>query len=187
MAWAEPWLIGLVANALAATALMFAAWRNFHGSPDPRHGTAFFLLALGLSHWLHAFLLATPWMYSDSAGATARLLFSDWRIYATEMVVGAGAVVYIVLDMQAANRHRLEALRKELTLRQAHAMEVQDRIVQALAVAKLSLERHDEHMARVKVEGALEDSKQMISRWLGEAPLPTQKREAIREARRVDR
>jgi len=52
-----------------------------------------------------------------------------------------------------------------------HALQIHDRVVQGLAMAKLALDLHDEPRARDAIEAALEAARQLVSELLGQADL----------------
>ncbi len=168
MAVLDAWLVGLIANAVTATALLAVAWRSFSSSKP----IAFLLLAVGLLHWLHAFILAMPSLFSADAGESARALFVDWRIYASEAVIGLGAMVYLVYALQGYARGAAERGR-QLELSHQHARAIQDQIVQSLAIARLSLESGDLERTMRQLDISLLEAKRLISKWLAEEQFVT--------------
>lgn len=150
----EGWTIGLAANATIATAYLAVAallgstairtnqWRT-----NPLGlATVFLYVTCGGGHAVYAFQLADATLGGSSpVAAGARLLYSEWHMWAWDVVTAAVGVWYWTMRKRFPGLVTGAAVFEDLRIRQKRALEINDNVVQGLVRAKLNYEmRRDE-------------------------------------------
>ena len=175
------WKVGAGANLVVAAAYLAIALAilvpllRTRQVPGNRLGTAtaaiFFTCAV--HHGAHSVHMVLPaFGLEEHHGLALRDAF-DWH-QATWDVIGAGVGLwYWSLRSVYGQLMRGAALFEDMKERQRQALEINDNIVQGLAVAKLALELDDRDRSAEAMERSLTAARQIITDLLGEADSET--------------
>jgi hypothetical protein len=171
------WTVAAIANTvigLAYLGIAFVIWRGLIVTRQWRSnplaaatGAIFFTCAV--HHGAHAVHMLLPaFGVSPGQGGAMRLACESWHAAGWD-VIGAGvALWYRTLRERFPALVRGAALFEDLKQRQHQALEINDEIVQGLAVVKCALDAGDTNRVRHTAELTLASSRRIISDLLGE-------------------
>src|SRR5581483_5902095 len=171
------WQLGTAANAVVALAYLAIAWAilrpllKTNQVPGNRLGTAtaaiFFTCAV--HHGSHAVHMLLPAVGLESGHGLALRRAFDWHQAMWDIVSAGVGLWYWSLRSHYGPLMRGAALFEDMKERQRQALEINDNIVQGLAVAKMALDLDQRDVSRDALESALTSARQIISDLLGES------------------
>lgn len=175
---AVPWQVAAAANAVIAVAyLMIAAailrpllrerqvWTNRLGL-----ATALIFLTCAVHHGAHSVHLVAPAFGVETRdGLALRDAFASWHVGVWDSLSALVAVWYWSLRASYGPLMRGAKLFEDMKERQRQALEINDNIVQGLAVAKMALELGEREKSHEALETALASASRIITDLLGQA------------------
>ena len=173
MTW---WMVGAAANTVIALAYLGIAYVIFRGlgrtqwrSNPLACATGAIFLTCAIHHGSHPLHMLLPYVgIGEQTGVAMRTAFDTWHGAGWDLVGAAVALWYWTLRERFPALVRGAALFEDLKQRQRQALEINDNIVQGLAVVKYSLDSGDLERARQTAEVTLASSRRIISDLLGE-------------------
>jgi signal transduction histidine kinase len=175
------WQLGTVANGVVALAYLAIAWAilrpllKTNQVPSNRLGTAtaaiFFTCAV--HHGGHAVHMLLPALGVETAHGLALRQAFDWHQALWDVLSAGVGLWYWSLRSHYSPLMRGAALFDDMKERQRQALEINDNIVQGLAVAKMALDLDQRDVSRDGLEAALTSARQIISELLGESGTET--------------
>ena len=129
--------------------------------------TAAIFLSCALHHGSHSVHLLVPDAVGTMHGMTMRDLFG-WDMAAGDLFGALVALYYWSLRRTYGPLMQGAKLFEDLRERQRQAMELNDDVVQGLAVAQLALAMNEPQRSREAIEDALASSRRIISELLGD-------------------
>lgn len=165
------WQIVTAANLVLGGAYLAIAW--IIGSGLARTGqirtnklglaTALIFLTCGIHHASHGAHMLLPSFGIEDARALAMRNAWHWE-NAVWDVLGAGVgLYYLSLRSSYASVLRGAALFEDMKVRERQAAEINDSIVQGLAIAKYALDEGRDEQSRKAIESTLTQAKALIS------------------------
>jgi hypothetical protein len=130
--------------------------------------TGLIFLTCGVHHGAHSVHMLLPLIGIDKAHGTLMRQAWDWHVAVWDFVVAAVGIYYLTLRGSYASVLRGAQMFEDMKVRQSQALEINDNIVQGLAVAQYELERGDEGRSREAIEGTLVKARDLITQLLGE-------------------
>jgi len=122
----------------------------------------------GGAHALHMLL---PLVGLDKTHGHAMRAAWDWHTVVWDLLTAFVAVYYLSLRGSYASVLRGAQMFEDLKARQAQALEINDNIVQGLAVAKAAMEAGHDDQSRRAIEQTLDRARAIITELLGEQEL----------------
>jgi hypothetical protein len=166
----------MVANALAAAAyaviayLIISALVASAQLRTNRLGVATALIfATGAGyHALEAFWLLAPSLGIDKAHGLALRRAGEWHMAVWGLLAAAAGIYYLVLRGSQPDAPRGAQMFDDLKVRERQALEINDNIVQGLAVAKYAMSIGAEDHGKQAIEDTLVRARNIITDLLGE-------------------
>lgn len=139
--------------------------------PSNRLGTATaaIFLSCAVHHGAHSVHMVLPALGMDTGHGLALREAFDWHFVLWDVVSAAVGIWYWTLRSTYGSLMRGAALFEDMKEKQRRALEINDNIVQGLAVAKLALELDQRETSEEALERALVSARQIISDLLGDA------------------
>jgi hypothetical protein len=171
------WQVGALTNGITAVAylaIVYAIVKPLVQSRQLRQNTlgvatAAIFFTCAVHHGSHTVHLLGPSIgFEHHEGLAMRQAFT-WHISGWDVLMAGVAVWYWTLRRSYGPLMRGAKLFEDMKERQRRALEINDNIVQGLAVAKLALELDDVDTSRQAVAAALASAQGIISGLLGEA------------------
>ncbi len=165
----DGWTLGLVANAVIATAYLAVAvllgvnisrTRQWMTNPLAA-GTFFLYLTCGGAHGIVGLQLASL-SVSGAAVEGSRLLYGSWTMWGWDIVTAGVGVWYWTMRNRFPDLVSGTAVFEDLRQRQKRAVEINDNVVQGLARAKLSLDLHRDAEGREALQETIEASQRIV-------------------------
>lgn len=127
----------------------------------------------GVHHGTHSLhLMAPTWGVDEQAGLALREAFS-WHVTAWDVLSAGVGVYYWTLRKTYGPLMRGAALFEDMRERQRQALELNDDVVQGLAVARMALELDQRDRAVQAIEQSMQSASRIISDLLGQADTET--------------
>ena len=171
------WKLGVGANLVIGVAYLAIAWAILRPLlatkqvPSNRLGTAtaaiFFTCAV--HHGSHGIHMLLPSVGLEVEVGTALRRAFEPHVVVWDLVSAAVGVWYWTLRSTYGPLMKGAALFQDMKERQRQALEINDNIVQGLAVAKLALELDERQASHDALESALASARQIITDLLGES------------------
>lgn len=170
------WVLATVANLVVATAYFAIVWAILRPLVKTKQvrsnllgtATAAIFFTCAVHHGGHSVHMLLPAIgLEEHSGLHLREAF-DWHQAAWDVVTAFVGIWYWTLRSHYAPLMRGAALFADMKERQRQALEINDNIVQGLAVAKLALELDERETSHEALESALTSARQIISDLLGE-------------------
>lgn len=171
------WQIGAFANgviALAYLAIAAAILTPLISTRQLRQNrlgvaTAAIFLTCAVHHGSHTFHMLLPSLHGEYGHARAmREAFDTWQIAAWDVLTMSVGLYYWSLRRTYGALMKGARLFEDLRERQRQALELNDSLVQGLAVAQLAHELGDREQTREALAETLERAKAMVSELLGD-------------------
>lgn len=130
--------------------------------------TGLIFLTCGVHHGAHSVHMLLPEIGVAKATGLAMRHAWDWETVVWDVITASVGVYYLSLRGSYASVLRGAQMFEDLKQRERQALEINDNIVQGLAVAKGALELGLDEQTRAAVESTLVRARQIISELLGE-------------------
>src|SRR5216683_3838249 len=173
----QPWMIGAAANVavavayLAISAAILASLVRSHQLGANRLGaaTAAIFFTCAVHHGSHSVRMLLPLVGLEThAGLALRQAF-EWHSVVWDVVSAGFGVYYWTLRRTYGPLMQGAKLFEDLKERQRQALEINDNVVQGLAVAHMALSLDDREQSLETLEGTLAAARKIISDLLGDA------------------
>jgi len=173
MAW---WMVGAVANGVMMIAYLGICMAILRPLLQEQQllsnrlgaASAAIFLTSAIHHGALALKAFLPWpLLGLATGASTRLGW-DWEAVAIDLVAAAAAVYYLTMRRTYGSLMRGAKLFEDIKERQRQALEINDNIVQGLAVAQLALALDDRERSQEALENTLLKARSIITELLGE-------------------
>ncbi len=170
------WQLAAAANLVIATtylgiavAILLPLLRT-RQVPSNRLGmaTAAIFLSCAVHHGGHSAHMLLPALGMETGHGLALRHAFDWHFVLWDVVSAGVGIWYWSLRSTYGSLMRGAALFEDLKEKQRRALEINDNIVQELAVAKLALEMDQREMSEEALEQAMVSARQIISDLLGD-------------------
>lgn len=177
----ESWQLGAIANLVIAVAYFLICWaiiRPLVGAGQLRANklglaTAMIFFSCGVHHGTHSLhLLAPTWGIDEQAGLALREAFS-WHVTTWDVLSAGVGVYYWTLRKTYGPLMRGAALFEDMRERQRQALELNDDVVQGLAVARMALDLNQRDRAIEAIEQSMQSASRIISDLLGQVDTET--------------
>jgi hypothetical protein len=170
------WQVVTAANLGIAAAYFAISWIIFSGltatdqlwSNRLATATALIFFTCGVHHGTHAVHMLIPSLGIHDAHALALRGAWHWETAVWDVLSLLVAGYYLSLRGSYASVLRGAQMFEDFKVRERQALEINDNIVQGLAVAKLSLDNGADSEGRVAVEDTLRRAQALITELLGE-------------------
>jgi hypothetical protein len=170
------WQVVAVANLLIAIAYMTIAWIIASGlvrsgqlrSNRLGGATALIFLTCGIHHGAHTLHMLLPYVGLEQDHGLAMRAAWDWHAAIWDILSAGVAFYYLSLRGSYASVLRGAQLFEDLKVRERQALEINDSIVQGLAVAKYAMDQGSDERSRQAVEETLRGARTLISDLLGD-------------------
>jgi hypothetical protein len=129
--------------------------------------TALIFFTCAVHHGSHAVHMLLPSFGVDDPKALALRDAWHWQTAAWDIFGAAVAIFYLSLRGSYASVLRGAQMFEDFKVRERQALEINDNIVQGLAVARMALESGHDEQTRVAIEDTLRRSQALISDLLG--------------------
>jgi signal transduction histidine kinase len=171
------WEIGVAANLIVAAAYLAISWAILHPLLATKQvrsnrlgtATAAIFFTCAVHHGSHSVHMLLPSVGLELASGRAMRTAFDWHQVVWDVVTAGVGVYYWTLRSTYGSLMKGAALFQDMKERQRQALEINDNIVQGLAVAKLALELNEREASHQAMESALDAARQIITDLLGEA------------------
>jgi signal transduction histidine kinase len=173
-----PWEVAAGANAVIAVAYVMISLaiigplvreRQLRSNPLGS-ATAMIFFTCAVHHGTHSIHLIGPTLgFDEEAGNALRDAFASWHVGFWDGFSAVVAVWYWTLRTSYGPLMRGAKLFEDMKERQRQALEINDNIVQGLAVAKMALELDEREKSKQALEGALASASSIITDLLGQA------------------
>ena len=177
----ESWHVGAAANLVVAVAYFLICsailrplvaerqlWTNKLGT-----ATAMIFFTCGVHHGTHSVHLVLPSLGVDEqAGLALRDAFA-WHVTSWDVLTAVVGIYYWSLRATYGPLMRGAALFEDMKERQRQALEINDNVVQGLAVARMALELDQREKTEQALEGAIASASKIISDLLGQVGTET--------------
>src|SRR3954447_1787387 len=168
------WQVITVANFAISVAYFAIAWIIFSGlratgqlgSNKLATATALIFFTCAVHHGSHAVHMLIPIFGIDDPKALALRHAWHWETAAWDIFGATVAFYYLSLRGSYASVLRGAQMFEDFKVRERQALEINDNIVQGLAVAKMALESNDTRESRAAIEDTLRRSQTLISQLL---------------------
>jgi hypothetical protein len=130
--------------------------------------TGLIFFTCGVHHGMHSVHMLLPLIGVDKQHGLLMRQAWDWHVGAWDLVTAIVAVYYLTLRGSYASVLRGAQMFEDMKVRQRQAVEINDNIVQGLAVAKYELERGRDDHSREAIESTLRKARGLITDLLGE-------------------
>lgn len=177
----EAWQLGAVANFVVAVAYFLICWailRPLVSAGQARSNklglaTAMIFFSCGVHHGTHSVHLVVPSLgWDEQAGLALREAFS-WHVTAWDVLSAGVGVFYWSLRKTYGPLMRGAALFEDMKERQRQALELNDDVVQGLAVARMALDLGQRDKAVDAIERSMASASRIISDLLGQTDTET--------------
>lgn len=177
----ESWQLGAAANLVVSVAYFLICWailRPLVSAGQARSNklglaTAMIFFSCGVHHGTHSIHLLVPsFGWDEQAGLALRAAFS-WHVTAWDVLSAGIGVYYWTLRKTYGPLMRGAALFEDMKERQRQALELNDDVVQGLAVARMALDLGQRDKAVDAIERSMESASRIISDLLGQADSET--------------
>jgi hypothetical protein len=168
------WQIVTVANLVIGTTYLAIAW--IIGSGLFRSGqlisnklglaTALIFLTCGVHHAAHAIHMLVPVVGIADPNALALRASWHWQNAVWDVFAAGVGLYYLSLRGSYASVLRGAALFEDMKVRERQAAEINDSIVQGLAIAKYALDEGRDEQTRRAIQDSLTQAKGLISELL---------------------
>jgi hypothetical protein len=173
------WQVITAANVAIAVAYFAISWIIFSGLRATGQlggnklatATALIFFTCAVHHGSHAVHMLLPTFGVDDPKALALRDAWHWQTAAWDIFGAAVAFFYLSLRGSYASVLRGAQMFEDFKVRERQALEINDNIVQGLAVARMALENGDDEDTRVAIEDTLRRSQALISDLLGSEEL----------------
>lgn len=135
--------------------------------------TALIFLTCAVNHGSHAVHMLLPSFGVDDPKALALRDAWYWQTAGWDVFSAFVAAYYLSLRGSYASVLRGAQMFEDFKVRERQALEINDNIVQGLAVAKMALESGDDEESRIAIEDTLRRSQTLISDLLGDSETDT--------------
>lgn len=129
--------------------------------------TAIIFATCGAGHAYHALHVLLPAFGVLDVHLLAARAAVDWHLVLVDLITGGVALWYWSLRSTYGAVLQAGTLFDDVKARQRQALELNDNVVQGLAVAKYALEAGDDTVARAAVEHTLASARDIVSDLLG--------------------
>jgi len=165
------WQIVTAANAGIAVAYFMISWIIFSGlratdqlfTNKLATATSAIFLTCAVHHGTHAAHMMLPVFGIDDANALAMREAWHWQTAVWDVFGLAVASYYLSLRGSYASVLRGAQMFEDFKVRERQALEINDNIVQGLAVAKLALESDEREESQAAIEDTLRRAQVLIS------------------------
>ena len=173
----EWWIVAAVANVVILVAYLAIAITIGAGLTRSRQwrsnplgvATAAIFFSCAIHHGSHPLHMVLPYVgLEEHTGLPMRAAFQEWHVAGWDIVTAGIALWYWSLRNRFPALVRGAALFEDLKQRQRQALEINDNVVQGLAVAKYALDTGDERRAHDALELTLERARGIIGDLLGD-------------------
>jgi hypothetical protein len=130
--------------------------------------TGLIFLTCGVHHGAHSVHMLLPEVGLAKGTGEAMRHAWDWQTVAWDFFTAAVGFYYLSMRGSYASVLRGAQMFEDMKARQAQALEINDNIVQGLAVAKASLEVGKDEQGRAAIEETLRRARDIITDLLGE-------------------
>jgi hypothetical protein len=130
--------------------------------------TGLIFFTCGVHHGAHSVHMLLPVIGIDKVHGTLMRNAWDWHIAVWDLVTAVVGVYYLSLRGSYASVLRGAQMFEDMKIRQRQALEINDNIVQGLAVAKYELDRGDNERSQQSIEATLRKARELITELLGE-------------------
>ena len=170
------WQIITAANVAISIAYFAISWIIFSGLRQTEQlgsnklatATSLIFLTCAVHHGSHAVHMLLPsFGVADAKGLALRDAWY-WQTGAWDVFSAIVAFYYLSLRGSYASVLRGAQMFEDFKVRERQALEINDNIVQGLAVARMALESGDDKESREAIEDTLRRSQALISDLLGE-------------------
>src|SRR3954447_25148735 len=169
------WQVITVANFAISVAYFAIAWIIFSGLRATQQlganklatATALIFFTCAVHHGSHAVHMLLPSFGVDDPKSIALRHAWHWQTAVWDVFGAAVAFFYLSLRGSYASVLRGAQMFEDFKVRERQALEINDNIVQGLAVAKMALESGDDEDTRVAIEDTLRRSQALITDLLG--------------------
>jgi hypothetical protein len=168
------WQVVTAANLVVGASYLMISW--IIGSGLARTGqiwtnklglaTALIFLTCGVQHAAHALHMLVPLLGIYDPAALAMRQSWHWENAVWDVFGAAVGLYYLSLRGAYASVLRGAALFEYMKVRERQAAEINDSIVQGLAIAKYALDEGKDEQTRVAIESSLQQAKTLISELL---------------------
>lgn len=171
------WQLAATANFVIATTYLGIAMAillpllRTRQVPSNRLGmaTAAIFLSCAVHHGGHSVHMLLPALGMETDHGLALRQAFDWHFVLWDVISAGVGIWYWSLRSTYGSLMRGAALFEDMKEKQRRALEINDNIVQGLAVAKLALELDQREASEEALEKALVSARQIISDLLGDA------------------
>ncbi|MEA2169175.1 MAG: hypothetical protein QOF76_2475 [Solirubrobacteraceae bacterium] len=168
------WQVITAANVAIAIAYFCIAWIIFAGlratgqlgNNKLATATALIFFTCAVHHGSHAVHMLLPSFGVHDAKALALRNAWHWETAAWDIFGAAVAVYYLSLRGSYGSVLRGAQMFEDFKVRERQAIEINDNIVQGLAVARMALDSGDDADTRVAIEDTLRRAQDLISELL---------------------
>ena len=173
----EPWIIGLVCNALIAiayllisAALLVPLARSNQLRTNPLGAaTAAIFLTCAVHHGAHSLHMLLPaFGVADTQGLAMRTAWG-WPLALWDVVGAAVGIYYWTQRRQYSSLMEGAQLFQDLRQREQQALELNDTVLQGLVVAKMALDLDDTARAQAALTASIDSASRIITDLLGSA------------------
>ena len=169
------WEVITAANIAIAAAYFAISWIIFRGlratgqlgSNKLATATALIFFTCAVHHGSHALHMLLPSFGVDDAKGLALRESWHWQTAVWDIFGAAVAFFYLSLRGSYASVLRGAQMFEDFKVRERQALEINDNIVQGLAVARMALDSGDDADTRRAIEDTLRRSQVLISELLG--------------------
>ena len=176
-----PWEVAATANAIIAVAYVMISLAIL--SPLLREGqlrsnplgsaTAMIFFTCAVHHGTHTIHLVAPTLgFDETAGNALREAFASWHVGIWDGVSALVAVWYWTLRKSYGPLMRGAKLFEDMKERQRQALEINDNIVQGLAVITSALALGQQELAQSAADRTIAAARTIITDLLGDASMP---------------
>jgi hypothetical protein len=171
------WQTITAANVAIAIAYFCISWIIFSGLRATEQlgtnklatATALIFFSCAVHHGSHAVHMLLPSFGVHDPKALALRGAWHWQTAGWDIFGAAVAVYYLSLRGSYASVLRGAQMFEDFKVRERQALEINDNIVQGLAVARMALESGDDLESKIAIEDTLRRSQALISDLLGQA------------------
>jgi hypothetical protein len=171
------WQLVAVANGVISAAYLTIAWIIASGLVHTGQlrsnrlglATALIFMTCGVHHGMHTLHMLEPYLGLGGAHGLAMRKAWDWHAVMWDALSAGVACYYLSLRGSYASVLRGAQLFEDLRARERQALEINDGIVQGLAVAKYALENGQDESGRRAIQSTLVKAQDLITDLLGDA------------------
>jgi hypothetical protein len=130
--------------------------------------TGLIFFTCGVHHGAHSVHMLLPLVGIDKQHGMLMRQAWDWHVGVWDLLTAVVGVYYLTLRGSYASVLRGAQMFEDMKVRQRQALEINDNIVQGLAVAQYELERGDDKRSHQAIEETLRKARALITELLGE-------------------